>query len=303
MNDTESWTILTVLGWTTGYLQGKGITTARLDAEVLLAHALNMDRVGLYLNYDRPLQPPELARFRELARRRAKREPVAYIRGFKEFWSLEFEVSSPAVLIPRPETELLVEETLKAARGFSGQPLRLLEVGTGSGAVAISVAKELGRSVLASDNSAVALAVARRNAQRHEAAVKFIEADLLDESFGEAAFEVVFSNPPYVSSAGLATAPPELSFEPRSALDGGPDGLEVIRRLVQQAPRVLTPGGWLLLEVGSGQAAEVAGLLEAAGFEAVTRVPDLAGMERLVKGRQGGVATDQPPAPATHYGF
>lgn len=281
MNKSEAWTILEVLRWTTGYLQDKGVPTPRLDAEVLLAYCLGLERVGLYLDYERPLKPAELARYRELVRRRAAREPVAYIRGLKEFWSLEFEVS-PAVLIPRPETELLVEEALALARPL-GEP-RVVEVGTGSGAVAVVLARELKRAVTATDNSPEALAVARRNAAKHGAEVEFIEADLLSP-FGEGAFDLVVSNPPYVPRPDFAT-PPELSFEPRGALDGGEDGLEVVRQLTRQAPRVLAPGGWLLLEVGLGQAPETTRLMEAAGFRDVAGVPDLAGIERVVTGHR-----------------
>ncbi len=292
MNKTAAWTILELLGWTTGYLREKGAPTPRLDAEVLLAHALGLDRVGLYVNFERELTPAELTAYRELVKRRGQREPVAYIRGLKEFWSLEFEVG-PAVLIPRPETELLVEEGLKAARSLRAEGLeapRLIEVGTGSGAVAACLARELGpglpHGVLATDSSPEALAVARRNAARHGAAVGFVEADLL-APFGEAAADLIVSNPPYVPRGELARPQaPELTFEPRAALDGGEDGLEVIRRLVAEAPRVLAPGGWLLLEVGAGQAPAVAALCEEAGLAEVARVRDLAGVERVVKGRK-----------------
>lgn len=282
MNKAEAWTILEVLRWTTGYLQEKGCPTPRLDAEVLLAHALGIDRVRLYVEYERPLSEAELARFRELVRRRAAREPVACIRGFKEFWSLTFEVN-PAVLIPRPETELLVEEALRIARGLVAP--RVVDVGTGSGAVAVVLARELGRPVMATDSSPAALEVARRNAAQHAAQVELLLADLLSP-FREGAFDLVVSNPPYVPSGEFATAPPELSFEPRSALDGGADGLDIVRALVQQAARVLAPGGWLLVEVGMGQAPEAAALMEAAGFAEVGRVRDLAGIERVVTGHR-----------------
>jgi release factor glutamine methyltransferase len=279
LNKAEGWTILEVLRWTAGYLGEKGVPTPRLDAEVLLAHALGLDRVGLYLDYARPLQAAELARYRELVRRRAQREPVAYIRGYKEFWSLEFTVG-PAVLIPRPETELLVEEALGLARQARA---RIVEVGTGSGAVAVVLARELHQEVLATDSSAAALSVAGRNAQRHQAAVRFVLGDLL-APFGEAVFDIVVSNPPYVPRGEIAGVAPELSFEPRAALDGGEDGLESIRGLVAEAPRVLAAGGWLLLEVGAGQAAEVSRLFEAAGLVEVASVADLAGTPRVVKG-------------------
>lgn len=289
MSKAESWTILDTLRWTTGYLEGKGVPTPRLDAEVLLAWSLGVDRVRLYLDFERPLCPPELARYRELVRRRAKREPVAYIRGFKEFWSLEFDVT-PAVLIPRPETEVLVEEALKLARALSPKrpaALRVADVGTGSGAVAVVLARELNQPVLATDASPEALEVARRNAHKHKAEVEFIRGDLL-APFADHSLDLVVSNPPYVPRAEvLHPAVPELGFEPRGALEGGEDGLDALRRLASDAPRVLASGGWLVLEVGAGQATDTARLLEAAGLRGVARVSDLAGIERVVKGRRG----------------
>jgi release factor glutamine methyltransferase len=288
LNKSESWTILEVLRWTTGFLRDKDVPTPRLDAEVLLAHALATDRVRLYIDFERALTPEELARYRELVKRRARREPVAYIRAVKEFWSLEFEVA-PAVLIPRPETELLVEESLKAARSLPTQPPRLpprlIEVGTGSGAVAVALATELKGRVWATDNSPETLTLARRNARRHGADVEFALADLL-EPFASESFDVVVSNPPYVPTNELAHLAPELNYEPRAALDGGEDGLVVIRELAKEAPRVLAKGGWLLLEVGAGQAPEAITLLEAAGLSGVTSARDLSGVERVVKGRK-----------------
>jgi release factor glutamine methyltransferase len=282
LHKAEGWTILELLRWTTGYLGEKGCPAPRLDAEVLLAHALGLDRVGLYLNYERMLSPTELAGYRELVKRRARREPVAYIRGFKEFWSLEFEVG-PAVLIPRPETEFLVEEALGLAREH--RLTRIADIGTGSGAVAVVLAKELQSEVIATDRSPEALALARRNALKHAAPVSFTLADLLSP-FAEGSLEMVVSNPPYVPRAEMAQAAPELSFEPVAALDGGQDGLDVVRALVAQAPRVLVKGGWLVLEVGAGQAEEVTGLFERAGFTDVASLADLAGIARVVRGRK-----------------
>lgn len=278
----ETWTVLKVLQWTAGYLEQKGVDGARLDAELLLADALGLDRVGLYLNYDRPLSPGELSVYRQRVGRRAGREPLQYILGTTEFWSLPFAVT-PAVLIPRPDTEVLVEEALKRAAD-SG---RILDVGTGSGAIAIALAHELpGATVEGVDISAGALAVAADNARRNgvDGRVAFREGDL--GRLPDGPYDLIVSNPPYIPEADMAGLMPEVrDFEPCLALCGGQDGLDCYRLLARQAPDRLVPGAWLLLEVGIGQAPAVEALLAAAGLREVFSRQDYAGVPRVVGGR------------------
>lgn len=279
----ESWTVLKLLRWTADYFDGRGIDSPRLDAELLLADTLRLDRVGLYLNFERPLQADELTVYREKVRRRAGREPLAYILGETEFWSLPFTVT-PAVLIPRPDTELLVEEALKRLTGAA----RVLDVGTGSGALAITLAHERPecRSV-AIDVSAAALAVAAENARKNGVAerIEFCHADLA--ALPDGPFDLIVANPPYIPRDDLATLMPEVrDFEPRLALDGGHDGLDAYRALARQAGAVLAPEGWLLAEVGIGQASVVQELFAGAGLTELLVSRDLAGIERVVGGRK-----------------
>lgn len=251
----EPWTILKVLEWTKGYFARKGVEEPRAAAEVLLAHALGLERLALYLQHDRPLNPSERAVYREFVRRRAAREPTQYITGHQEFWSLDFEVG-PCVLVPRPETERLVEVSLEMLRGGE----RVLDLCTGCGAVAVALARERpSLTVVASDRSSAALQVARRNARRHgvEGRVHLVAGDLLGPfKTSEPSFDLVASNPPYVSDEEMACLAPEIRcHEPRLALEGGGShGLETIRRIVRQAPLHLKPGGFLLVEIGRGQA-------------------------------------------------
>lgn len=281
----EVWTVLKVLQWTAGYFRERGIEGGRLDAELLLSDTLKLDRVGLYLNYDRPLSALELETFRAAVGRRAKREPLQYIRGEAEFWSLPFTVS-PAVLIPRPDTEVLVEEALKRISGTC----RVLDVGTGSGAIAIAIADERPEAkVEAVDLSPEALTVARGNAERNGVAdrVALRQGDL--RQLTGADYDLVVSNPPYIPSADLAGLMPEVrEFEPLLALDGGKDGLYAYRLLAAQAATLLKPGGWLLLEVGIGQAEAVAGLLQTAGLVEIFTRADYAGVARVVGGQLAG---------------
>jgi release factor glutamine methyltransferase len=272
----------------TAFLEARGAATPRLDAEVLLATVLGTDRVGIYLAFDRPLAPPEVDAYRALVRRRAGGEPVAYLAGRREFWSRALAVS-PAVLIPRPETELVVEQALAAA-GERRRRLRVLDLGTGSGCLAIALAAELPAArVVAVDVSPAAAAVARANATAAGVAdrVAVLVADWAAALAETARFDLVVSNPPYVATADLARLPPEVRREPRLALDGGPDGLAAYRRLAPAAARLLAPGGRLLVEIGEGQAAAVDALLRAAGFGGIVRYRDLAGVERVVAGSPG----------------
>lgn len=279
----ESWTVLRLLRWTADYFKGRGIDSPRLDAELLLADLLQLDRVGLYLNFERPLQADELGAFRERVRRRAGREPLAYILGHAEFWSLALKVT-PDVLIPRPDTELLVEEALKRVAG----PVRVLDVGTGSGALAIALAHERPEwTVTAIDVSPAALAVAAENAGSNGVAerITFIEGDLA--ALPDGPFDLIVANPPYIPAADLAGLMPDVrDFEPRLALDGGVDGLTAYRALAGQANHVLADEGWLLVEVGIGQAAAVRELFAAAGLAELVTARDLAGIERMVGGRK-----------------
>ncbi len=280
---TERWTVLKILQWTADYFSGKQIASARLEAELLLAATLDLDRVGLYVNFERPLDSAELAAFRERVQRRAKGEPVQYILGETEFWSLPFTVC-PAVLVPRADTEVLVEEAL-ARMENSGS---ILDVGTGSGAIAVAMAHEKpGVQVTALDCSEAALQVARGNAERNGVAerITWVAGDLAELPPGP--FAMVVSNPPYIPSADCQQLMPEVrDYEPRLALDGGEDGLTAYRQLTSQAGRVLLPGGWLLVEVGVGQADEVAALFKAADLAEVTCRDDYAGIPRVVAGRK-----------------
>ena len=279
---TEKWDVLKILNWTKGYLAEKGVENPRLEAEWLLCEALSLDRVGLYLNFDKPLSDSELAAFRGMVLRRGKREPLQYILGSQEFMGLEFQVS-PAVLIPRHDTEVLVTEAVK--RGAAARSI--LDIGTGSGCVAIALAKALPEAEVCSvDISGEALAVARGNAERNGAAVELVQGSLL-EPFTGRRFDMIVSNPPYIPAAELATLQQEVrGFEPLNALDGGGDGLDFYRRITAGATGHLNEGGWLLFEVGAGQAPRVLGLLRAGGFalESFTQT-DPAGIERVVGGR------------------
>lgn len=280
---SEIWTVLKLVRWTAEFFAGKGVDTPRLDADLLLADTLGLDRVGLYLNFERPLEAAELAAFREKVRRRAAREPLAYILGATEFWSLPFKVTQ-AVLIPRSDTELLVEEALRRLPGAG----RVLDVGTGSGVLAIALAHERPAcAVTAIDVSPGALAVAADNARGNGVAERicFLRQDLAVLPDGP--FDLIVANPPYIASGELVTLMPEVhDFEPHLALDGGDDGLAAYRALARQAGTVLAAGGWLLVEVGSNQAAAVRDLFEKTGLAEIFTARDLAGIERVVGGRR-----------------
>lgn len=281
----EAWTILKVLRWTADYFQGKGIPQARTDAEVLLAHALGLERIQLYLRFDQPMAIGELACFREMVKRRAAREPVQYITGRQEFWSLELEVT-PATLIPRPETEILVEKALEL---IQGRPLRILDIGTGSGAIALALAHDAPQvTIVATDRSPDALRVAQRNARRHglESRVQFAAMDLFEAIRpNRSPFDLVVSNPPYIGDRELRDLPPEVGrYEPPGALHGGgPLGIDLPARILDQAPSILQCGGHLLMEIGQGQAEILT--RRASGQSGVVRcglIRDYSGMDRVL---------------------
>jgi release factor glutamine methyltransferase len=253
-----TWRILDLIRWTDERFQQEGLSPARLDAEVLLATSLGMSRIGLYTHYDQPLQKDELTGFKKLIQRRLHHEPVAYILGKREFWSLSFQVTRD-VLIPRPETELLVEEALKLfgpSRPPNG-PYRILEIGTGCGAVIVAIAHELpAAQLVATDVSEKALRVAIQNASENGVGdrIQFLQGDLFTPLRREPAFDLILTNPPYIPHDQVSGLPPEVrDFEPRIALDGGKDGLEFYHRALPEVGDYLCPGGWFLAEMGDGQ--------------------------------------------------
>jgi len=270
-------------------LVSAGIVSGRLDAEVLLAHVLHSSRDRLLLVAKDSISGAQEHAYEELLARRLEREPVAYIVGRREFWSLDFYVTRD-VLIPRPETERLVEIGLDRARKLGhGGRLYLADLGTGSGAVAVALAKELPRAeILAVDSSIGALAIARRNAARHGVAdrIEFIQSDLFKGIGARPRFHLIVANPPYVPRSQIAGLDPEVSlWEPRAALDGGVDGLDCYRRIAAEAFNYLAAAGQMAVEIGSGTAGKVAALLRAAGWNDITVYDDYAANDRVVTAR------------------
>jgi len=283
---SETWTSLKLVAWTQGYFVRQGVDAPRLTAELLLAEALHSDRMRLYLEFDKPLGEAELAAFRELVRRRAAGEPTAYLTGRKDFCQHTFRVDG-RVLVPRPETELLVEAALETLPE-GGEALDLC---TGSGCVAVSLA--LGRAgarVTAVEISPDALAVARANALDLGAEVEFLEGDLYGPLAAGRRFDVIVANPPYVPSGEIDGLAREVRREPRLALDGGPDGLAVLRRIAEGAPGRLRPGGALLAEMHETHLDVLPALCLAAGFASARACRDLAGLPRYVVARAAGNA-------------
>ncbi len=278
----KQWTIGAILTWTKQYFGEKGVDNPRLDAEVLLSHILGRDRLYLYVNFEQPLEPAELAAFREAVKKRARRVPVAYITGNREFMGLRFEVS-PAVLIPRPDTEILAEAAGKRLKAMT-RPV-ILDIGTGSGAIIISLLHQVPEARgVAVDVSADALAMAKENAVKLGVAgrVEFRQGDLLAPVAGQK-FAAIVSNPPYIPEAELGGLAPELAHEPRLALAGGRDGLDFYRRIVAGAGGHLAAGGFVALEVGAGQARAVGDLANPdSGLRPAEIVKDYAGIDRVV---------------------
>jgi release factor glutamine methyltransferase len=266
----RTWTIKEILNVTAQFLREKEIESPRLCAEVLLALQLSKTRVELYLSFDQPLRDSEVAQYRALVKRRLNREPLQYITGRQEFWSLEFVVN-PSVLVPRPDTEILVEEALRLKKTNqlpegSGDQTRVLDLGTGCGAIAISLAKEIeGTAFWATDISAEALGVARENAERHAVSGKitFCQGDLFQALESPApAFDMIISNPPYIASDAFDTLPEEVrAYEPRIALDGHEKGMYFIERIIGDAENHLKPGGWLLMEMDPDQTDQALALI------------------------------------------
>lgn len=290
-DEQKTWTIGALLQWTQQYFSGKGVETPRLDAELLLCHVLGKDRLYLYVHFDQPLYGPELTAFRELVKQRGARVPVAYILGEKGFMGLSFKVS-PAVLIPRPDTELLVEAVLETVMPL-GDP-RLLDLGTGSGAIIVSLLAKCPQATgVAVDLSAPALAVAAENAKINGVAARatFLQGDLFAPLSPQDRFDAIASNPPYIPAADVDALAPEVQTEPRLALDGGRDGLDYYRRLAALAPNYIKPGGLLALEIGIGQQETVPALLVAAGWSVQPVRRDYGGVPRVVLAVWGGDET------------
>jgi release factor glutamine methyltransferase len=285
----ETWTVRRVVAWIQSDLERRGVTSPRLEADLLVCHALGQKRIALYMDLDRPLIERELAHIRALVERRRQLEPIAYILGEREFYSRSFEVTRD-VLIPRPDTETLVDAALAALRAPSAPEGALCELCVGSGAVAVTLAAELpSRAVVATDLSQAALSVATRNAERHGVSerVVFRSGDLFAALQPVERFAAIFVNPPYIRSAVMATLDADVRrYEPHLALDGGADGLVFYRRIAADAPAHLVPGGVLGVEVGFDQAGEVRALFEQAGFLHVGSVRDLSGIERVVVARR-----------------
>ena len=284
----KRWTILQVLDWTRGHFEDKGIESARLDAELLISHALGTQRVMLYARFDQILQPDELSKIRDLVARRAKHEPIAYLVGQREFWSLELEVDQHT-LIPPPRQPKRSSNAPSPFARTAPKP-RSWDVGTGSGCIALALAHELPETtkVFATDTSARALDVARRNADTHGLEVEFLQGNLLEPLAADLKLDAVVANLPYIPSSECEQLMPEVRLhEPRSALDGGADGLDPIRRLIDAAPERLVQGGLLALEAGIEQVPRIVEMLREAHFSDATGHDDASGRPRVASAHRG----------------
>ena len=293
--DSE-WTIIKLLKWTTSYFESRDIDGPRIEAEILLAHALQLQRIDLYLQYDQPLSTNELSQFKDFIKRRINREPVAYIVGSKEFWSMDFMVTKD-VLIPRPETEFLVETTLNllpqdSASNPTLTPKRILELGTGSGAVVLALASmRPDHLFFASDRMMSVVNLAKQNAEHHgiKSRVSIICADWLDPFKDKRpAFDLIVSNPPYIPSRVIGKLQPEIvKYEPISAIDGGEDGLSCLRYIINNAHFYLQRKGHLLLEMGHDQKNDIQKIVDqCAKYEKVVYTKDYSGYDRVVQMRK-----------------
>lgn len=282
---TTEWTIREVLNWTRGYFEDAGIVQPRLEAEILLAHALDVDRLHLYLAPDKPLTSDERVRYRTVVQQRRSGTPLQHVIGEIGFYGLRFRVDRET-LIPRAETEELLDHVLK--RAPRDREMRCLDLGTGTGVIAVCMARYLPQAhVTAVDVSPAALRVARHNAALNqvEDRIEFIESDWFNRV--EGAFDLIASNPPYICTDDVGGLPKEIrEHEPRVALDGGADGLERIRAIVSQVVHHLLPDGTVLMEIGHDQGARVKTMLEDIGLVHVTVERDMAGKERFISGRR-----------------
>jgi len=291
MRPEDCRTILRLLRWASDYFKTHQIEQPRSTAEILLGHTLGLARADLYVQYDRPLQPEELSRFKIFIKRRLQKEPVAYIIGEKGFWSLDLKVTGD-VLIPRPETEILVETALSLIPPEPGdRPFRILDLGTGSGAIVLALAKERpGHKYVGVDISQKAIDIARTNAQNHELedSIAFLCGSWF-QPLGpqKASFDVIVANPPYVGRKELEALSPEISeYEPLLALDGGSDGLDALRIIITEAPEYINRGGWVLLEIGYGQRVVVEQLfLESDAYSDISTVRDYSGIDRVIRAK------------------
>ena len=286
MKSEECWTIARVLEWTRGYFESQNNPSSRLDAELLLGHTLNVERIALYLDHHKPMSAEELAKMRSLVKRRATGEPIHYILGRREFWSMTLNVK-PGVLIPRPDTEILVEVILKTLDDREGD-YRIADVGCGSGAIGLAIASERkNSSVLCTDLCPCALELAKENALNCGLGnVEFQQADLLSKVGAE--LDLIVSNPPYIRTDEIQHLMTDVrNFEPLMALDGGSDGLDFYRRLVSEADNHLRPGGILALEIGHDQKKAVKALFdESRGLDFLESHQDLGGRDRVIVGQR-----------------
>ncbi len=289
----KKWKLIEILNATTGYLKQKNIENPRLNAEMLLSHVLNLTRVDLYINFERLLSPQEVASYKTLLKRRLNHEPLQYILGEVEFMSLKFKVDKN-VLIPRPETEVLVEKVMDLHKAtFKDASIRILDIGTGSGNIAISLAKYiLPATIVAVDVCELTLKVAGENAERHDVVnqIQFKLADVLSDDFPDnfsEPFDVVISNPPYISTGECNELPEEIKkFEPMIALDGKNDGIYFYTPIARMGHRLLKNGGFIALETGVKQRTEIEQILETQGFAEIKCFHDLNGLDRVLVGRK-----------------
>jgi release factor glutamine methyltransferase len=299
--ESTPWTVRRILDWTIDHLKKHGSESPRLDAEILLAHARGCQRIELYTRYDEVMTQPQREIMRGLVRRRANAEPVAYLVGHREFFSLSFEVTSD-VLIPRPETETLVLEAIEIANGLAAA--RILEIGTGSGCIAVSIAKQCPRATIVTvDVSEVAIAVAQRNAQKHGVAdrIHFRHGSMFDPVGADDRFDLLVSNPPYICSREIADLSADVrDHEPHLALDGGEDGLQFARTIVADGPKFLDPGSVILMEISPEQSGEVCECSQQVDdIDSCRVIRDLSGTVRVMKLELVGTLPVVAAAPQT----